>query len=98
MSASNSNIIVWEKPMERTAQAQTATGRGHALRLRDEVEILKTRYSEVASLAAQLIDECRRLRADNEDLRGSAEIWIALYEHQLERANSLEKRTRLRRV
>jgi hypothetical protein len=40
---------------------------------------------------ALLIDEIRRLRDENQDLRDSANIWIRLYERQLGRANDALK-------
>jgi len=94
MSATNSNIIVWGTATERTVEALTTSRRVEALRQRDEVEKLRKRYSEVTGLAARLIEQCRCLRSDNDDLRGSAEIWIRMYERQLERANALDRQVR----
>jgi hypothetical protein len=39
-----------------------------------------------------LARELEQLRAVNDDLRGSAEIWIHLYEAQLSRTKHLEHR------
>ena len=39
----------------------------------------------------QLATELEHLRALNNDLRGSAEIWIRLYEAQLSRTRHLEQ-------
>jgi len=41
----------------------------------------------------QLASELEQLRVLNNDLRGSAEIWIRLYEAQLSRTRHLEHRT-----
>lgn len=91
MSATNRRIIVWGAASEQGATGATDPRRIPLLRRRETQEGLRRRYSELTQLAARLIDECRRLRSDNEDLRGSAEIWIRLYERQLERANALEQ-------
>jgi hypothetical protein len=96
MSATNRQIIIWGKGAGEAPPDNTVGRQVSLLRRRDEVETLRKRYSEVTSLAARLIEECRRLRADNEDLRGSAEIWIGMYERQLERANTLEEQSRKR--
>jgi hypothetical protein len=92
MSATNRRIIVWGAGADQSSSA-TAAGRVLPLRRQDTVETLRKRYSEVTQLAARLIEECRRLRSDNDDLRGSAEIWIRMYERQLERANTLDARS-----
>lgn len=94
MSATNRRIIVWGAATETNPQGNGAVGRVSLLRRRESQETLRQRYSEVTQLAARLIEECRRLRSDNDDLRASAEIWIRLYERQLERANGLEETTR----
>jgi hypothetical protein len=91
MSATNRRIIVWGAASESSAQGTSVASTVPLLRRRNELEHLRQRYSEVTQLAAQLIDECRRLRSDNDDLRGSAEVWIRMYERQLERANILEE-------
>ena len=39
---------------------------------------------------AHLAGEVQRLREENESLRACAEIWIGLYERQLERANAAQ--------
>jgi hypothetical protein len=90
MSVTNRRIIVWGTGSEQAVHTGNGQRRIPALRSRDTVQNLRQRYSELTALAARLVDECRRLRADNDDLRGSAEIWIRLYERQLERANALE--------
>ena len=94
MSTTNRRIIVWGAATEAGVQRSNAARRIPLLGRRDNVETLRKRYSEVTQLAARLIDECRRLRSDNDDLRGSAEIWIRLYEQQLERANTLQAESR----
>jgi hypothetical protein len=91
MSATNRRIIVWGTATEQASEGNSVRARMPHLRRRDNVETLRKRYSELTALAARLIDECRRLRSDNDDLRGSAEIWIQMYERQLARANGLEK-------
>ncbi len=98
MSATNRQIIVWGDAAERAVEGRTPTEQIRPLRQRNEVDSLRKRYSEVTALAARLVEECRRLRGDNNDLRGSAEIWIRMYERQLERANSLERRASSRPV
>lgn len=90
MSVTNRRIIVWGAGTEQAVQGANGQRRVGPVRQRDTVQNLRQRYSELTALASRLIDECRRLRADNDDLRGSAEIWIRLYERQLERANALE--------
>lgn len=95
MSATFRRIIVWGSATEDTTEgAQVPPGRNPLLRRPNRVDNLGKRYSELTSLAARLIDECRRLRGDNDDLRGSAEVWIRMYERQLERANALEAELR----
>ena len=91
MSATNRRIIVWGTATEQASGESGVRVRMPLPRRRDNVENLRERYSELTALAARLIDECRRLRSDNDDLRGSAEIWIEMYERQLARANALEK-------
>jgi hypothetical protein len=90
MSATNRRILVWGAGTEQTAGTKVAR-RGPLPRRQEGADSMRRRYSELTRLAARLVDECRRLRCDNDDLRGSAEIWIRLYERQLERANALEK-------
>jgi len=94
MSAPNRRIIIWGAATEQTAEGGRVRGRIPLFPRRDDAENLKKRYSELTSLAARLIEECRRLRSDNDDLRGSSEIWIRMYERQLERANALEMEAR----
>lgn len=88
MSATRHNIIVWgTEPGEGPRTVRHPQG----LQYGPPDGRLRKRYSEVTGLAARLIDECRRLRAENDDLRASAEIWIRWYERQLARANRLEQ-------
>lgn len=94
MSATIRRIIVWGNATEDTTQGGQIARRNPLLRRPNRVDNLGKRYSELTSLAARLIDECRRLRSDNDDLRGSAELWIRMYERQLERANALEAELR----
>lgn len=90
MSATNRRIIVWGAGIRQAAQGGNGLRKPPVVRQGDTIQQLRKRYSEVTALAARLVEECRRLRADNDDLRGSAEIWIRLYERQLDRANGLE--------
>jgi regulator of replication initiation timing len=57
----------------------------------EELQGLNRRYDELTAIAVQLVEECARLRAENDDLRASAEIWIKMYEHQADRAASFEE-------
>ena len=90
MSVTNRRIIVWGTGAGEAAQGGNGLRKPPVVGQGDTIRQLRQRYSELTALAARLVDECRRLRADNDDLRGSAEIWIRLYERQLDRANDLE--------
>jgi phage shock protein A len=57
---------------------------GHALA---ESDRLRRERERLAGESLRLNAEVSRLKAENEDLRASAELWIWLYETQLNRAN-----------
>jgi hypothetical protein len=58
---------------------------------RDPVRPDRTYLDRLEEERVRLAMEVARLTEENEALRGSAEIWIRMYEHQLARANSGER-------
>jgi hypothetical protein len=61
-----------------------------ALTMSNDAERLRRELEPAVSEAHALKRELERVRAQNEDLRESAQIWIRMYERQLERANAAE--------
>jgi hypothetical protein len=92
MNATDYDPVLWGTTMRHHERAQMAMKRAEARREREETEHLSKRYAELTAIAARLLEECGRLRADNEDLRASAEIWIRMYEQQVERVKALERK------
>lgn len=92
MNATNPRLIQWKTAPRRHEPARMSLQRvERAPSGNDELQNLTRRYDELTTIAVQLIEECSRLRAENDDLRASAEIWIKMYEHQVDRANSFEQ-------
>jgi hypothetical protein len=94
MNATNPKLIQWKtaprrhdaprRPLQRVERIERPSAS-------EELQGLNRRYDELTAIAVQLVEECARLRAENDDLRASAEIWIKMYEHQVERASSFEE-------
>ena len=91
MNATNSKLIQWNTAPRRHEPARMTLHRAHRATGSDELQQLTRRYDELTSIAVQLVEECARLRTENDDLRASAEIWIRMYEHQVERAKCFEQ-------
>jgi len=58
----------------------------------DEHRACRREIQRLTNENVRLAGELERLRAAHDDLRGSAEVWIRLYEAQLQRTRSLEQR------
>lgn len=91
MNATNPKLVQWNTPPRRLESSRTSLRRVERAPATDELQQLNRRYDELTSIAVQLVEECARLRAENDDLRASADIWIRMYEHQIDRANCLEE-------
>lgn len=92
MNATNPRLIQWKTAPQRHEPARLSLQRAErGPSANDELQQLTRRYDELTSIAVQLVEECARLRAENDDLRASAELWIRMYEHQVERAKSFEE-------
>jgi predicted nucleic acid-binding Zn-ribbon protein len=75
----------------RTTKA--AAGLGAPMeRVRDEHRSCHREIQRLTVENARLSGELERLRAAHDDLRGSTEVWIHLYEAQLKRTRTLEQR------
>jgi len=61
-------------------------------RVRDEHRNCHREIQRLTAENARLSGELERLRAAHDDLRGSTEVWIHLYEAQLQRTRTLEQR------
>jgi hypothetical protein len=57
-----------------------------------EADRLQTERERLSEENVRLAREIARLTQENEALRESAEIWIRMYENQLERANDAVRR------
>lgn len=70
-----------------------ASGGGAAAieRVLDEHRACRREIQRLTIENARLTGELERLRAAHDDLRGSAEVWIRLYEAQLQRTRTLEQ-------
>jgi hypothetical protein len=75
----------------RTTQAPAGAGAAME-RMRDEHRSCHREIQRLTVENARLSGELERLRAAHDDLRGSAEVWIRLYEAQLQRTRTLEQR------
>jgi chromosome segregation ATPase len=73
-----------EAEFERAREARLHKAVGQVLA---ESDRLRRERERLAAKSVQLTEEVSRLKAENEDLRASAELWIWLYENQLDRAN-----------
>jgi hypothetical protein len=58
----------------------------------DEHRACRREIQRLSTENTRLTGELERLRAAHDDLQGSAELWIRLYEAQLQRTRTLEQR------
>ena len=58
----------------------------------DDHRACRREIHQLTAENARLSGELERLRTAHDDLRGSTEVWIHLYEAQLQRTRSLEQR------
>ncbi len=94
MSGTNPGVSLWGVGTARglgDESGMTSLGRVREPDVAEKLGERAKRYVDLTAFAASLFDECRRLKAENEDLHASAAIWIRLYEQQLERAKALEQ-------
>lgn len=94
MNATNPKLIQWKTVSRRYEAPRRSLQRVERIErpsASEELRNLNRRYDELTAIAVQLVEECARLRTENDDLRASAEIWIKMYEHQVERAASFEE-------
>jgi predicted RNase H-like nuclease (RuvC/YqgF family) len=75
----------------RTTKAPASAGAAME-RMRDEHRNCHGEIQRLTVENSRLSGELERLRAAHDDLRGSAEVWIRLYEAQLQRTRTLEQR------
>ncbi|HET7619141.1 MAG TPA: hypothetical protein VFK20_11575 [Vicinamibacterales bacterium] len=102
MNGTKRDVIVWgeyatRRPARRPDRTRAATAVSVFPQKSSDPEeaayagALARRYREMTELAVNLLDECRRLQQDNDDLRRSAEQWVDLYQRQLDRGNALSR-------
>ena len=91
MNARNAKLIQWKTAPRRHEPARMTLHRAERATGSNELQQLTRRYDELTAIAVQLVEECARLRTENDDLRASAELWIRMYENQIERAKSFEE-------
>lgn len=104
MSRNERHIIVWGEDRRRSPaphryETDSSSAKSAAVIPLRRDDHLKSRNAELLRQVEELTRENSRLRAENDELRrmnrdleGSAEIWIALFERQLERTKQLESR------
>lgn len=103
MSRTDHNLIVWgtrrrvaRNSRQLSLAAESLGGvcaiAGHSDTAASEADRLARHAEALAGQNARLIAQNAELRRTLADLEASAEIWIRLYERQLQRANALEGR------
>lgn len=107
MNRNERHIIVWGegrpgKPAPHRSETQGASGRPSGRlfarheRLAAHPELIR-RVEDLVRENARLRAEVLELRRMNQDLEGSAEIWVTLFERQVARTQSLEAQLKARR-